>query len=364
MNTALLQSLPEVLRFADGTPVTAARWDARRAEILDILRRELYGYSPEAPAVSAEVVERNEKAFAHKAVQEIIRISFDTPKGRFSFPFTLVTPYASEPVPAFVLINFYSAVPNRYYPAEELVDRGYAVAQLYYEDVTRDDALRIADTSDASKCFGDGLAACYPRDPMTGWGKISIWAWAASRVMDVLLTRPELDRKRIAVVGHSRLGKTALWCGAQDERFSAVFSNDSGCGGASLFREKRGEDIAFMSHRFPYWFCGNYSTYAHREAELPYDQHFLLASIAPRGLAVHSAAADAWADPDNEFYAVLGAAPAFELLGKAAPHCMELPGETASMLGTYPAYFRRAGTHYFSRTDWNAMCDYRDAHRL
>lgn len=366
--TEILQAraLPELLRFCGGEPVTAEAWPARRAELLDLLRRTVYGYSPDAPeSVRAEMVERDDKAFAGKAVQETVRITFDTPSGPFSFPFTLAVPKTGRPVPAFLLINFFATLPNRYCPAEELIDNGYAIAQLYYQDVTLDDARGSCGSVDVSRCFDDGLAACYPRDPHTGWGKIGIWAWAASRVMDVLQSRPELDLSRIAVVGHSRLGKTALWCAAQDLRFSMAVSNDSGCGGASLFRGKKGENIAFMRIRFPYWFCGNYSDYGDREAELPADQHFLLALLAPRGLLVNSSALDAWADPDSEFLAVCAAAPAFELLGASAPVIPpELPGETIALLDGDLAYARRAGTHYFSRTDWLNILHYRRLHQI
>lgn len=363
------RNIPDLLRFADGSPVQQAeQWPRRRAELLNMLQDTVFGHAPAAPeVVTAEVTARKDPEAAGKAVREDIRVSFDTPKGPFSFPFTLVRPKKTEKPPVFLLINFENAVPNKYYPMEELIDNGYAVAQLYYEDVTEDNCPPKGETgfADPAVCFTEGLAVCYPRDPETGWGKIGMWAWAASRVMDVLCQRDDLDLNRVAVVGHSRLGKTALWCSAQDERFSMAVSNDSGCGGAALFREKEGEKIEFMKHRFPFWFCGRYSTYANREQDLPTDQHALLAMTAPRGLLVNSASLDAWADPVSEYLSTRAASPVFELLGKAGLQAPDrLPEAEETFLDGTLAYTMRDGTHYFSRTDWHRIMAYREKHGL
>lgn len=363
------RKLPELMRFCDGTPViTKQDWRRRREEILDILRREIYGYAPEAPKeVMGLVVERNETAFANKAVQEQIFIEFDTPKGKYSFPITLLLPKRVESAPMFLLLNFRPDVPDRYLPAEEIIDNGYGVAMMYYEKVSLDNnhaEETFADINDYFYGPRDGLSAMYPRDRKTGWGKIGVWAFAASRVMDYLCTRPEVDKDRVCVVGHSRLGKTALWAGAQDERFSMVCSNDSGCGGAAIFRGKTGEDIQFMADKIPFWFCGNYCDYAGREDELPYDQHYLLALIAPRALVVSSAIEDDWSDPVSEFLATVAAEPAFLLTGQPGMEAIDrIPAVNTFLLSGNPAYQVREGSHFFSRTDWLGFMKFREIHQ-
>lgn len=202
-------ALPSLCILNDASPVrTPDDWRARRRELIGILSREEYGFTPAAPdSIRAEVLS-SERGLAGKATLSRVKLSFDTPGGEFSFPIDLTVPEGRERVPAFVNICFRPDIPDRYLPIEEIIDRGYAVASFYYKDVT-DDGPAL-----------DGLAAMYPIDPDTGWGKLGMWAFAASRVMDYLETLPCIDQSRVAVTRHSRLGKTALWCAAQDERFS------------------------------------------------------------------------------------------------------------------------------------------------
>ena len=207
--------LPPLMRMNDGRDVqTIDDWRIRRRELLELLQREEYGETPAPPAeVRGEVLSANPDAYAGKAVQETIQLSFDAPGGRFSFPMTLAVPHDGRAYPAFVCIGFQGEVPNRYLPAEEILDAGYAVANFDYQTVT----------SDGPEL--DGIAALYPQEGPTAWGVIGMWAFAASRVLDYLQQRPEIDARRCCVSGHSRLGKTALWCAAQDERFAMVVSN-------------------------------------------------------------------------------------------------------------------------------------------
>ena len=336
------RKLPELLCMNDGSPVkTPDDWRLRRRELLELLSREVYGFTPAAPETVEGLVEKSEKAFAGKAVQEKIQLSFDTPGGRFTFPFVLITPVSEEKVPVFVNVNFRPEIPDKYLPAEEIIDHGFAVATFYYQDVTQDGPE------------WDGIAALYPRDEKTGWGKIGMWAFAASRILDYLEQREHYDLSRTCVCGHSRLGKTALWCGAQDERFAMVVSNDSGCSGAAITRDKVGENVKDIITRFPYWFCGNYHGWAGREHEMPFEQHMLLALAAPRKLYVCSATEDEWADPESEYLCCFAASPAWKLLrvpGFIAPNALPTPDEPLHEGGI--CYHLRTGGHFFSRTDW------------
>lgn len=349
-------NLPDVLTFDNGMQVCHAdEWSMRRSAILDNLRREIYGYSPEPPAsVAGQVINCLEHDLANKAVQWSLVLNFETPKGSFAFPLTLIIPKRVQKPPTFLNIAFRPDIPDKYLPVEEIIDNGYAIASFCYLDVS----------ADAADDFRQGLPAHYPRDPETGWGKISVWAWAASRVMDYLQTRDDLDHGRIAVVGHSRLGKTALWCGAQDERFSLVISNNSGCAGAALHRGKSGERVEQITRMFPFWFCGRFPTYANREEALPFDQHHLLALAAPRALYISSAAEDDWADPRSEFLSALAASPVYEILGQDGLLTPDrLPTTGTDLHQGRIAYHLREGSHFLSRSDWQKFMTFRRDHQ-
>lgn len=343
---------PELMTFADGAPVVSAEdWKRRRAEMLDLLSREEYGITPPAPAaVRGTVNAVDEKCCAGHAVMEDVTVFFDTPKGGYSFPCRFFRPASEGKHPLFVFLNFFPEVYNKYFPLEEIIDGGFAVAAIYYKDVTHDDGD-----------FTDGIAGMYPRrGDGTDWGKIGMWAFCASRAADYFLTRPEVDADRLAVIGHSRLGKTALWAGAQDERFRYVISNDSGCSGAAYEREKHGssETVAKITGKFPFWFCDNFLRYAKDPDERPFDQHFLLSLIAPRRLAVNSASLDEWADPLGEQLSCVACSPAWELLGVRGFTGGETPAKVGELLsGGNVQYYLRDGTHFLSRADWRVYMD-------
>ena len=326
-------------------------WRMRRRELIDMLSREEYGFTPAPPAsVNANIVS-TERICAGKGLLSRVELTFDTPGGPFAFPFNLVVPESVSPAPAFVALCFRPEIPDKYLPMEEILDHGFAVASLHYTDVTSDGP------------DPDGLAAMYPIDPSTGWGKLGMWAFAASRVMDYLETLDSIDHARVCVIGHSRLGKTALWCAAQDERFSMAVSNDSGCSGAAISRGKVGESIADITERFPYWFCGNYRHWAGREEEAPFDQHMLMALIAPRRLYVCSATEDEWADPASEYAGAKAASEVWTFLrcpGLVGPDALPEP-ETPLHTGGV-AYHLRTGPHFQGRADWGYVMAYREAH--
>ena len=336
--------------------MTAEKWPDYRKEMLKLFMREEYGFTPPAPPeVRAEKGPYENNAWAGKALAYPVKLSFDTPKGEFSFTANIVLPKAEHPLPMFLYISFLPYPNGRYGPIEEIVDGGYAMATFCYNDVTLD----------KDDNFESGLAAMYPRnDPATDWGKIGMWAFAASRLMDYVQTLPEVDKSRIFSVGHSRLGKTSIWCAAQDERFAAGCSNDSGCSGAAITRDKTGEHIEQITRNFPHWFCGNYKKYVGREDEMPFDQHQLLALLAPRTLYVASAKEDAWSDPYSEFMAAKLASEAFELLGGKG-----LVNPTGEFIGVNEhlhegnvGYHMRSGLHFMSRNDWQQYMMYFDKH--
>ena len=236
-----------------------------KKEIIDLLLREEYGTLPSAPrTVQATLVERDTRFCAGKADLQTYSLHCEGEFGEFSFPFYYVCPKGKTNVPAFVHINFRDLIPDRYQPTEELIDAGYATLTFCYKDITSDDGDFT--TGLAGVVYPDGKRAA------SACGKIGLWAWAAMRVMDHAMTLPELDHERISVVGHSRLGKTALLAGALDERFYCAFSNNSGCGGAALARESTGQRIGTI--KSTYWFCENYKKYIDKEYEMPFDQHF------------------------------------------------------------------------------------------
>ncbi|HZK20871.1 MAG TPA: hypothetical protein VFC76_01190 [Oscillospiraceae bacterium] len=344
------RDLPNVLSFCDGKGVTKENWSERRKEIIDLISNE-YGTIPEKPlSLKFNMVSEEKNFCAGKASLTKTMITSSLTRGdKFSFPVYSVVPKKEGKLKTFVLINFRDSVPDRYLPSEELCDLGYAVHSFCYTDITSDD-------SD----YNNGLAAFFcGKEENLKRGKIALWAWAAMRVMDFVLTKPETDIDNIAVVGHSRLGKTALLAGGLDTRFSAVISNNSGCSGAALSRGKNGERIKDIFAGFPYWFKKGYGSFSKKEHLLPFDQHFLLALTAPRKLYIASATLDGWADPTSEFLAAAATSPVYEMLGvKGLIYNDLLPKENELFNKGSVGYHLRSGAHYLSRYDWNAFAKF------
>jgi hypothetical protein len=235
--------------------------------------------------------------------------------------------------------------------------RGYGLATVYYGDIEPD--------------FPEGgnlglRAALSPQGKDTvfqpdDWGAIGVWAYGLSRAMDYLEQEPAVDAKRVAVMGHSRLGKTALWAGAQDERFAIVISNNSGEGGASLVRRRFGEAIHHSVSMVPYWYCTRYRQYAWHEADLPVDAHMLISLIAPRPVYVASATKDLWADPRGEFLAAKHAEPVYQLLGRAGLGVADMP-PADHPVGDFIGYHVRTGDHDVTAYDWEQYIAFADRH--
>jgi dienelactone hydrolase len=360
--------LPDPLLTLSGERVTtASAWTTgRRAEVLELFRKHVYGRAPvgRPDDLKCETFDSAADAMDGKATRKQIKISYHGPGGEGALKLVLFTPNAAkQPVPCFVLICNRPAAENidptrvvksPFWPAEEIVRRGYAAAAFFNGDV-------VPDKHDG---FKSGVFAIYDQQPRPAdaWGAIAAWAWGASRALDYLETDPAIDAKRVAVVGHSRGGKTALWAGAEDERFAMVVSNDSGCTGAAISRGKQGEHIRDINRGFPHWFNDNYKAFADRENELPVDQHMLDALIAPRLLYVASASEDKWADPQSEFLAGIHAGPVFKLFGLEGLASEIMPKADSPTQEGHIGYHLRTGKHNLTEYDWGCFMDFADKH--
>lgn len=349
------QCLPPLPEAADATA-----WETTaRPAIAELLQAREYGRMPEAP-VSVTVTETRTvtKFAAGSAVLTYYTLEAAIHGGGVCrFPFYAAVPKREEKVPAFVFLNFRPAVFDDYLPAEEIMDRGYAVFGIHYEDVSTDDGD-----------FTTGIAPvlCPDRTAPDAPGKLMLWAWAASRVMDHIATRGDIDTARVAVIGHSRLGKTALLAGAYDRRFTYVISNDSGCCGAAPEggRTEKSENRAFITRTFPFWFCPAFVSDIKEGKEIPFDQHYLLSLIPPRALLVGSAEEDLWAAPTAEFLGTYATAEIYRLYGKPGLITPDAyPKAPCDLSEGGAAYHVRHGVHYLSRRDWLSYMDYIDRHK-
>lgn len=389
-------TLPEPLLTTGGEPVRSVKdWERkRRPELLDLFQTHVYGQSPGRPSrMKFEVTSLDRTALGGTATRKEISVYFAGTKDGPQMSLLIYQPNrAKQPVPAFVGLNFYGnhtihpdpgitlsprwmrpsaefgVVNNRAteqsrgvrtnrWPVEMILARGYALATIYYGDLEPDapDGWKNGVRAALSPDGADTDFAPYE------WGAISAWAWGLSRAMDYFETDREIDHRRIAVMGHSRLGKTALWAGAQDRRFAVVISNNSGCGGAALSRRRYGETVQRINTNFPHWFCGNFKNYNGREDALPVDQHLLVALVAPRPVYVASAEEDRWADPKGEFLSAKHAELVYRLFGKAGLGVEEMP-PVNQPVGDTIGYHIRSGKHDVTHYDWERYLDFADRH--
>ncbi|HUY88563.1 MAG TPA: acetylxylan esterase [Pirellulales bacterium] len=383
-------NLPDPLVMLDGQRVKSkAEWFAkRRPELKELFQYYMYGSAPPAPEKIEVKVERvNPKFFGGKATKKEVAISYGPP-GTPPIHLLLVTPnHRQRPAPAFVGINFCGnhaltadksvALPDAWMPPhcpgcvdnratdagrgkqidvwnlEGSIDRGYAVATFYSGDVDPD-----------KPDFTDGVHPHYFKPGQTkpekhDWGTIAAWAWGISRAVDYLVTDKDIDAQKIAVVGHSRLGKTALLAAAMDERIAMAIPLQAGCGGTAPSRGKIGEPVKRINEAFPHWFNDEFPSFNEQVEKLPFDQHCLVALVAPRPVLFANAVEDQWANPAGQFDVIKAADPVYRFLGAGGLDARQMP-EPGKLVDSTLGYFIRPGKHSMTRIDWQAFWDFAD----
>lgn len=380
--------LPDPLRFADGRPVqTPAEWRKRRAEIIWLFETHVYGRAPGAPS-APRTVPRSEvsDALGGLATRREVSILFTGAEDGPRMELLMYLPNRTTgPVPVMLGLNFqgnHSVDPDpgirlstswirkgrkgvvgnrateasrgaisKSWPIETAIRRGYAVATLYYGDLD----------PDFDDGFQNGVHAHYGRPAADEWGMLAAWSWGLRRAVDHLVTLKEIDAHKIVVLGHSRLGKAALWAGALDERIAITVSNNSGKGGASLWMRDYGETAAWANKHEPVRFNANFHRYGRDPQALPVDAHMLIALMAPRPVYVASATEDRWADPRGEFLGAKGAEPVYALYGLKGLGVAEPPSPDTPV-GDFIGYHLRTGRHALTRYDWERYMDFASRH--
>lgn len=381
-------TLPDPLTFNNGKPVrTTKDWQRRRAEILELFAENVYGRTPAAPKdLKYEMFDVDQQALGGKAIRKQVSISLTPNPGAPKEDLLIYIPAgAAKPVPVILSLNFFGNQTAANDPAirlatvwsprthekqkapeesrgraadatEKILARGYAFATLCYQDIE----------PDFNGGYVHGIRPLFLKPGQTelapdDWGAIGAWAYGLSRALDYLEKDKDVDAKRVAAMGHSRLGKTVLWASAMDPRFAMVLASCSGEGGASLSRRNYGETVKNLVDRFPYWFCANYRKYADRVDELPVDAHELIALSAPRPVYITSAEEDQWADPRGEFLAAVAAGPVYRLLGAQGLGTDEMPALNKPIMHTLGFHYR-TGKHEVTAFDWDQFLAFADMH--
>lgn len=379
-------TLPDPLTLNNGKKVTSVKvWEKkRRPEIFEMFETQMFGRAPEKPAdMHFKTVSVNPNSLGGKATRKDIVIYFEKGETPQHMNLRIYVPnQAKKPVPLFLGISFgpnYTVVDDpdiivtppsdptvrsrnsrgsaaSSWQLDMLLDRGYGLATFHSADLD-------PDTDD----FSNGVHTMYYKEGQTHpapdeWGTLAAWAWGASRALDYMETDDDIDHDRVGIIGHSRNAKAAVWAGAADERFALVLSGNSGCCGVALSKRKYGETVEAMNVRFPHWFCYNYKQYNDKEDEMPFDQHELVALIAPRPIYIASAEDDRWSDPKGEFLGGKHAEPVYALYGLQGIGVEDWPAVNQFYDKGYIGYHVRSGGHAVTKVDWEHFLDFADIH--
>ena len=385
---------PDPLTMNDGRKVTTVKqWEnQRRPELLEIFSSQMYGRTPKDKIkVTYETLSENPIFLNGKATCKQVKFIFSNGVKNQEAILMLVLPNGTKgKIPVFVGYNFngnhttindvtiaspaFYALPvanegsrrrnvdtergnqSSRWSYDKIIERGYGVATMFYQDIYPD-RPGMEEYSVVSLFPGYQAGTIAPDQ----WQAIGAWAWGSSRIVDYLEKEKQVDSKKIIIMGHSRQGKAALWAGALDKRFKIVISNDSGCGGAALSKRVFGENIARITNSFPHWFCPALNQYANNEAGLPFDQHELIALIAPRKVYIASAVEDTWADPKGEFLAGYYAGPVYELYKLRGLETNVHPPIQRPIMNDI-GYHIRTGVHDVTEYDWMCFMDFADKH--
>lgn len=383
--------MPDPLVMFNGEKVTTPeQWaKERRPELRGLFQHYMYGFLPPAPdQIDAQVTVEDAKYFGGKATKKQVTIKYH-PQAPAINLLLLVPNQRKQAAPVFVGINFcgnhtvvkdpaiplpttwiYKSCPGceqeratdagrggqaDVWNAELIIDRGYALATFYNGDIDPD----LPD-------FTDGVHPYYLKPGQTkpaadDWGTVAAWAWGAQRVVDYLQTNPDIDKERLAVVGHSRLGKASLVAAAFDDRIKLVIPHQAGCGGTAPSRGKVGESVKRINDHFSHWFDDEFTKFNDHPDRLPFDQNCLVALCAPRPVLFSNAVEDTWANPDGQFDVLKAAAPVYRFL-KAGDLGAEYPPEIGKLLDSKLGYFIRQGKHSMTTEDWLAFLAFADKH--
>jgi (4-O-methyl)-D-glucuronate---lignin esterase len=382
--------LPDPLVMMSGEKITTKeQWEKkRRPELKLLFQHYMYGYFPETPKkVTGRIEREDHNFFGGKATKKEVTISFG-PEAMPKIHLLLVVPNArKKPAPVFVGMNFHGnhalvkdptiplpavwMYPNlvgvkdaratdasrgtevNVWTLEQSIDRGYAVATFYSGDIKPDHN----DWTDGvhKHFFKEGQTQPGPRE----WATIAAWAWGISRAVDYLVTDKDIDRTKIVVVGHSRLGKTALLAAAFDERIALAIPLQAGCGGTAPSRGKIGESVTKINTAFPHWFNGEFKKFNDHPEKLPFDQHCLVALVAPRPVLFANAVEDSWANPEGQFEVLKGADPVYRLLGAGGLDAAKMPA-VGKLVDSTLGYYIRPGKHSMTKGDWKVFLDFAD----
>lgn len=386
-------TLPELLKLPNGRKVKTAKvWEQKkRPETLRIFEEQMFGRIPsDLKMTSFRVIEESGITPYENAIRRQVEMLLEKDGRELHVEMLIYLPKNEGKVPVFVGYNFYGnhtvtddvevrispswvsnnpsfgiinnqlteqsrGVRANRWSIEEILKNGYGLATIYYGDVDPD----RDDFSDGVHPFAYKYGQTRPLP--NEWGAISAWAWGLSRAMDYFETDPQIDASKVAVMGHSRLGKAALWAGAHDQRFAIVISNNSGCGGAAISRRRFGETVKRINTNFPHWFCENFKAYNDNEDNLPIDQHQLIALIAPRPVYIASAEEDLWADPRGEYLSGYYATEVYKLYGKTGLTSIKMPEINQPVMNQI-GYHIRAGKHDVTDFDWQQFIRFADKH--